>query len=138
MAEQPTLDQRPLGVGGSKVLQPEQFGLTLGLASWLMSMSKEHRDRPISSLEADILPAILLKQFKLYYKDKMPIAFLSWAMVSAEVKARLETGRGKIFVHEWRSGPTLTVIDCVSPFALKSEIIDQFLASVHGSQRGAQ
>jgi len=42
----PAGQSRPLGVAGSKALDPNTFGSVLGLATWLMSMSKDHRDLP--------------------------------------------------------------------------------------------
>jgi cytolysin-activating lysine-acyltransferase len=128
MTNKTEIDQRPLGVGGSKHLPPDEFGLILGLASWLMTMSKEHRGRPISTLDTRILPAILLKQFKLIRKDKMPVAFICWATVSDEVKARLESDETYApEITEWRSGRNLVIVECVSPFTPASEVKQHFI-----------
>ena len=128
MSDKSEIDQRPLGVGGSKALNPEEFGLFLGLASWLMSMSKEHCDRPISTIDKRVLPAILLKQFKLIRKDKMPVAFISWATVSDEVKARLESDENYApQLTEWRSGRNLVIVECVSPFGPAAEVKQHFI-----------
>jgi cytolysin-activating lysine-acyltransferase len=131
MSETPETDQRPLGVGGSKPLPPDEFGLILGLASWLMSMSKDHRDLPISTLDKRVLPAILLKQFKLIRKDKMPVAFISWATVSDEVKARLESDPAYApELAEWRSGRNLVIVECVSPFSPSAEVKQHFINGI--------
>jgi hemolysin-activating ACP:hemolysin acyltransferase len=128
MTEKSEVDQRPLGVGGSKPLPPDEFGLILGLASWLMTMSKDHRDLPIATLDKRILPAILLKQFKLIRKDKMPVAFISWATVSDEVKARLEGDEAYApEVTDWRSGRNLVIVECVSPFSPAAEVKQHFI-----------
>ncbi|NJO35487.1 MAG: toxin-activating lysine-acyltransferase [Rhodospirillales bacterium] len=128
MTDKSEIDQRPVGVGGSKPLPPDEFGLILGLASWLMTMSKEHRDRPISVLDKRVLPGILLKQFKLIRKDKMPVAFISWATVSDEVKARLESDETYApEITEWRSGRNLVIVECVSPFGPAAEVKQHFI-----------
>ncbi|NSX56903.1 toxin-activating lysine-acyltransferase [Parasulfitobacter algicola] len=118
---------KPVGVAGSEALDPNSFGKFLGLASWLMSMSKAHRDLPISTLDERILPAILLKQFKLIKKETMPVAFLSWAMVSDEVKERMSKPDARIDLTEWRSGDNLILVECISPFAPAEKIKKDFL-----------
>lgn len=95
-----------------------------------MTVSKEHRDLPISEIEKRVSPAILLKQFRIYNKGKQPIAFLSWAAVSDEVKARFESGDKSLAPHEWRCGENIVIVECVSPFAERSEIEAQFNSSL--------
>lgn len=128
MKTKKTLDQRPLGVGGSKALKPDEFGVFLGLASWLMSMSEDHKDMPFSALDDVVLPAILLKQFRLIRKDGAPVAFISWATVSDEIKSALDSGeKEKLAADEWRTGPNLIIVECVSPFAPAAIVKEHFL-----------
>lgn len=63
------------------------FGTALGQATFLMTMSKEHRELPVKDIEQILTTPILLQQFKLYSKEKQPIAFVSWATVTDEIKA---------------------------------------------------
>jgi len=107
---------------------PATFASVMGQAAWLMTLSKDHRDLPISVIEDVISPAVLLQQFKVYLKRKQPVAFLSWAAVSDEVKARFEAGTQKLEPQAWRSGTNIVVVDCVSPFADRSEIEAKFLS----------
>ena len=123
-----TGSQQPLGVHGSKALDPNEFGKFLGLACWLMTMSKEHRSLPMSVLDDRILPAILLKQFRLIKKDDTPVAFLTWALVSDETKDRLSKPDAKLQLAEWRSGTNLIIVDCVSPFAPVEKVKSDFLS----------
>jgi hemolysin-activating ACP:hemolysin acyltransferase len=118
---------RPLGVKGSAALDPNDFGMFLGLATWLMSMSKEHKDLPIGTIDRRVLPAIILKQFKLIMKDKMPVAFIAWATVSDEVEAQLEVGSDGLDLKLWRSGKNIVIIECVSPFAPTETVKSKFL-----------
>ena len=122
--------QKPLGVQGSGALDPDQFSEVLGLASWLMSMSRSHRDLPISHLDTHILPGLFLKQFRLIRAKKMPAAFLTWATVSDEVANRLKGTADAPDLREWRSGPNVIVVDCVSPFTPADKVRDDFLAEV--------
>lgn len=113
------------------------FASVMGQAVWLMSMSKDHRELPIKTVEDLLSPAILLKQFRLYSKGKQPLALVVWASVSDEVKARLESGDKKLELTEWRSGPNIVVVDCISPLHPADTFIETFMASVQEAQAGA-
>lgn len=106
------------------------FASTFGQAVWLMTMSKAHRDKTIKELENDVAPAILFRQFKLYSKGKQPVAFLTWASVSDAVKSRLDSGDKTMALEDWRSGPNIVVVDCISPFTPAESVIDKFLKAV--------
>jgi hemolysin-activating ACP:hemolysin acyltransferase len=129
MISKKPINDKPIGVGGSEALNPAGFAHFLGLASWLMSMSNDHRDLPMSVLEQRVLPGILLKQFKLIEKGKAPVAFISWAKVSDEVKQRMLEPEAVLHVSEWRSGNNVIIIECVSPFTpadkLKSDLLSR-------------
>jgi len=111
-------------------MDPATFGNALGQAVWLMSMSDDHKERAIKTIEADVLPAVLMQQFKLYSKDNRPVAFLTWAAVSDEVKARFEGGDKSLELKDWRSGKNIIIIDCVSPFNPKDVFEKTFLEEV--------
>ncbi len=114
---------------GIKTLDQQTFGSTLGQAVWLMTMSPDHRELPIKTLEDRVAPALLFRQFKLYSKDNQPVAFLTWAGVSPEVKARIDAGDKGLAPEDWRSGSEIVVMECVSPFAPVETVKQQFLAS---------
>ncbi|WP_417827114.1 toxin-activating lysine-acyltransferase [Thalassospira povalilytica] len=111
----------------AQTVDAQTFGSTMGNAVWLMTMDKAYCDRPIRDIEAMIAIPILLRQFKLYSQKDKPIAFLTWAAVSDEVKAKLDTG-GELEFNDWRSGESVVVIDVVSPFTDASAFRDRFLA----------
>jgi cytolysin-activating lysine-acyltransferase len=112
-------------------LDAQTFASVMGQAVWLMTMSKKHRDLPIREIENLVAPAILLRQFKLYSKGKQPVAFLTWANVSDEVKARLDKGERSLEIADWRSGTNIVVMDCVSPFNPAETFSQKFLSSAH-------
>ena len=102
------------------------FASALGQAVWLMSISKEHRDLPLSAIETRVTPAVLLQQFKLYMKGKQPVAFIAWAAVSDTIKESLLSGSYVLQPADWRSGSNIVIVECISPFTLQSEIEKQF------------
>jgi len=69
---------------------------------------------------------IFLQQFKVYLKDKQPVAFLTWAMASDEVKARVEAGETTLELKDWRSGTNKVVVECVSPFGAAGKFLGRF------------
>ncbi|AUQ66365.1 toxin-activating lysine-acyltransferase [Phaeobacter inhibens] len=112
----------------------QTFASVMGQAVWLMTMSKDHRDLPIRTVEDLLSPAILLKQFKLYSQGKQPLAFLIWASVSDEVKARVDSGNKQLELADWRSGTNIIVVDCISPLHSAEPFIEKFMASATEAQ----
>ena len=108
-------------------MSPEQFGTTFGIAVWLMTMDKAYADTPVKELEAKILAAILLQQFKLYSKEGQPVAFLTWAAVSDEIKGKIENEAYELELADWRSGNNIIVLECVSPFAERKLFEEEFV-----------
>ncbi len=111
-------------------MSPEQFGTTFGLAVWLMTMDKAYADTPVKELEAKVLAAILLQQFKLYSKEGQPVAFLTWAAVSDEIKRKIETEAYELELTDWRSGNNIIVLECVSPFAERKLFEEEFVKNL--------
>lgn len=124
------MSKKPFPKLNKNQMDPAKFGSTFGIAVWLMTMDKNHREKSIKELEEMILPAILLQQFKLYSKDGQPVAFLIWAAVSDEIKARIEGGNPKLELNEWRSGNSVMVLDCISPFNPKEVFEEEFWKGV--------
>lgn len=110
------------------------FSNVLGQAVWLMSMDENYKHLPIATIEGRVLPAIILRQFKLYYKDKQPIGFLTWALLDQPVTEITDfsafTGNN---LEIWRSGAAIRVVDCVSPFNDAALLRDRFLQEVASS-----
>ena len=121
--------------GALPTVDAQTFGSVMGQAVWLMTMSKTHRDLPIHTVEDLISPAILLKQFRLYSQGKQPVAFLVWASVSDEIKARIENGDKKLELPDWRSGSNIVVLDCISPLHPAQTFIDKFLNDAADAQK---
>lgn len=108
----------------------QTFASTMGQAVWLMTMSEAHKDLPIRVVEERIAPALLLHQFKLYSKGNQPVAFLVWASVNDEVKARIEAGDKKLDIKDWRSGNNIVILECVSPFNPAAVFEQKFLNEI--------
>lgn len=108
----------------------DEFLRTMGQVSWLMTLSPEHRDRSIRYLEAHLAAPLMLKQVRVVTRGKQPVAALSWAYASPEVKARIEAGGHVMALGEWRSGSEIVIVDVISPLIDKQIVINQFLGQI--------
>ena len=110
-----------------KPLEAQTFASALGQAVWLMTMDPKYRDLPIREIEARVATPIFVQQFKIYMKDKQPVAFLTWSMASDAVKSRIELGDMVLDLKDWRSGTARVVVDCVAPFGSSKVFVRKFL-----------
>jgi cytolysin-activating lysine-acyltransferase len=90
----------------------------LGEIVWLLSQSPEHKQLAIADLEWMVMPALLLRQFKLFYDTErnIPVGVVLFARVSPAVAARLDAGGRLATLDDWRSGETVRVMATVAPF----------------------
>ncbi len=116
----------------------------LAAALSLLLASPPHRHLFLADLEWRLLPAIAAGQFRLITKEGRPLAFVTWAFLSDEIRDRLKTamsqpggassGAGRLKPEEWRSGKHHVIVDFVSPFITDEEEKKRMLASVFGEQ----
>jgi cytolysin-activating lysine-acyltransferase len=115
----------------------------LGEITWLMSQSPKHKTFMIGDLEALVMPAIILRQFRLYYEKaprplavggadesapgpEVPVGVILYARVSAETAARLDAGAPTLRPQDWNSGATVRIIDYIAPFGGGKEMEEMF------------
>ena len=108
----------------------DEFISTLGRATWVLSQSKLHKAKPIEWLEANIMAALMFKQLRVFSKGKQPLAILTWAYASTAVSERLKFPQYNIALSDWRSGPDIVVVDCISPFTDSEKFKKIFLKEV--------
>lgn len=88
----------------------------------LYMRSRKHKRLLLSDLEWRLLPALSLKQFRLFTKGDRPVGFVTWALVSDEVAERLKTDKTPLKPSDWNSGEKALIIDLVAPFGGEEEI----------------
>lgn len=111
-----------------------EFSRTMGHVTWLMTLSQDHRDKPISLIEAHVAAPLMFKQVRVITKGDQPIAAVIWAYASPEVKQKIEAGGHIMALPDWRSGPEIVVVDCISPMTDGQIFIDQFMRTVKRAQ----
>jgi cytolysin-activating lysine-acyltransferase len=101
---------------------PKTVAQVLGEITWLMTQSPRHKAMPIGDLEWLVMPAILLRQFRIFYQGEQPVGVVLWALVDDLVAKRIDAGDKRMAAVEWKSGSNMRVIDVVAPFGGEAEM----------------
>jgi cytolysin-activating lysine-acyltransferase len=97
-----------------------------------MVQSPRHKPLPLADLEWLVMPAILLKQFRIFYRGERPVGVALWAQVDDAVAKRLDGGDKRLAAAEWRCGPHRRVMEVVAPFGGEQEIRRQLDTAARG------
>ena len=87
----------------------------LGDITLLMSQSPAHKHLFLADLEWLLLPPLMLRQVRVFYAGKAPIAAALWASVSEEVEKHLEAGETRLRPQDWKSGDRLWLVELIAP-----------------------
>ena len=117
-----TIAEHPRGQTGPPSKTVAQV---LGEIAWLMTQSPRHKVMPIGDLEWLVMPAILLRQFRIFYKGEQPVGVALWALADDLVARRIDAGDTRLAAVEWKSGTNMRVIDIVAPFGGEAEMRGQ-------------
>lgn len=102
----------------------------LGPALWLYAKDPIKKFMFLGDTDWAVLPPIVLDQCRLYTKNELPYAFITWALVNDAVAARLEAGQAKIAPHEWQTGDHVWIIDAIAPFGQLDETLQELRNTV--------
>lgn len=116
------------GAQGQAIPPPKTVAQVLGEITWLMTQSPRHKAIPLGDLEWLIMPAVLLKQFRMFYKGEQPVGVAVWALVDDFVAKRIDANDRRLTAVEWKSGPHLRIIELVAPFGGEGEMREQVAA----------
>lgn len=106
---------------------PKTVSQVLGEITWLMTQSPRHKAIPLGDLEWLVMPAILLKQFRIFYKGEQPVGVALWALTDEIVAKRIDAGGNRLTVVEWKGGANIRIVDTVAPFGGEAEMRGQVL-----------
>ncbi len=104
---------------------PKTVSQLLGEITWLMTQSPRHKQIPIGDLEWLVMPALLLRQFRMFYKGEQPVGVAVWAMADDLVARRIDGGETPLTAVEWKSGSNLRIVDIIAPFGAEAEMREQ-------------
>jgi cytolysin-activating lysine-acyltransferase len=101
----------------------------MGEITWLMTQSPRHKAIPLGDLEWLVMPALLLRQFRIFYKGEQPVGVALWALVDDLVAKRIDAGDRRLTAVEWKSGAAMRIVDIVAPFGGEAEMRAQLGAA---------
>ncbi|MEA2892250.1 MAG: cytolysin-activating lysine-acyltransferase [Bradyrhizobium sp.] len=97
----------------------------LGEIAWLMTQSPRHKAVPLGDLEWLVMPALLLRQFRIFYSGEQPVGVALWALADDLVAGRIDAGDKRLASVEWKSGSNMRIVDIVAPFGGEAEMLGQ-------------
>ena len=103
-------------------LPPKTVSQVLGEITWLMTQSPRHKAIPLRDLEWLLMPALLLRQFRIFYNGQQPVGVALWALVDDLVAKRIDAGDNRLSAVEWKSGSNTRIVELVAPFGGETEI----------------
>ena len=104
---------------------PKTVAQVLGEITWLMTQSPRHKAIPLGDLEWLLMPAILLRQFRIFYKGEQPVGVALWALADKLVAKRIDGGDCRLTAVEWKSGAVMRIVELVAPFGGEAEMRGQ-------------
>lgn len=106
----------------------------LGPVTWLMMQQGATRHSLISDLEWRVMPPLVLDQAKLYMREQMPLAFVSWAKLSAEAAHRYRQAPHRLTPADWQGGDQVWLIDLVAPYGGVQDILTDIRRNILAGQ----
>ena len=96
----------------------------------VMMRSTPQRHLFLADLEWFLLPALALRQYKIYSDGKQVQAFAVWAFLSENVERRLIGDGTKLRPSDWRSGERLWLIEMVGPNVNSQQVFGQLIGDL--------
>ena len=121
-ASQPAHAGHRAGAAQGQAGPPKTVAQVLGEIAWLMTQSPRHKAVPLGDLEWLVMPAILLRQFRMFYKGEQPVGVALWALADDLVAKRIDAGDARLAAVEWKSGSNMRIVDIIAPFGGEAEM----------------
>ena len=102
----------------------------LGQVAWLMMQSPAHKHLFFADMEWLVMPALMLKQFRVFRKDNTPVALATWAYLDEESEARITDNVRRLRPGDWKSGDRLWLIDLIAPFGGNDQVLKELREQV--------
>ncbi len=106
----------------------------LGPVTWLMLTGAATRNTLLSELEWRVLPALVLDQAKLYFREGSPVAYASWAMLSDTAAQRYRQAPHHLAASDWHSGSQIWLVDILAPFGGAQQVLADLRENVFKGQ----
>lgn len=98
--------------------RPERFD-ELGKLCWLWMNSPLQLEWNLDAATRFLLPPVELRQFHLIERDGLPVAYCSWAWLTAQAECAYMLNPAVIKLEDWQGGDRLWFVDWVAPFSAR-------------------
>lgn len=106
----------------------------LGPMTWLMLQHSATRNILLGEIEWRLMPALVLDQARLHMREESPLAFVTWARLSAEAAERYRQPPHRLAPADWKSGDQIWVVDLVAPFGGAADALKELKEKVFPGQ----
>lgn len=96
---------------------------TLGAVTSIMLASPLHRHVFLTELDWLVVPAITTGQIRVFHHGTVPVAFATWAYLSADVAERFKGGMGRLKPQDWQSGEDIWLVELCAPYGGVKELL---------------
>ncbi len=105
---------------------------SLGIVLELLSRSEYHKQQHmVRYIRKNILPAFQYRQTKMYMNSSgVPVAFISWAGISDEVKREIHQIGRSLRYSEWRCGGNIFFNDFIAPYGHVKFVVRDILHNI--------
>lgn len=107
-----------------------------GEICWLMTQSPLQQEWPIKSLKRWVLPALMHQQFRIYHREGIPVAYVSWAWMSKVIEERYVKSPNSLQPKEWKCGDRVWMVDFVAPFGDAKMVLADLRNNLFKDQQG--
>jgi cytolysin-activating lysine-acyltransferase len=97
-----------------KINSQMSFSQIIGDIIFIMMKAPYYKHLFLNDLEWLVLPAVKLRQMRIFRDENMPLGYISWANISEEVENRLLEGIYRIKPNDWNSGDRVWIIDNIN------------------------
>lgn len=108
---------------------PEGHLADLGAMTFLASLSRYHKTRPLAQVQAGFDIPLRLSQYRVLRSNGYPRAFFTWAGLSPEAERHFAVDHAPLRPEQWNSGDSLWVVDLAAPFGHLDQVIRMMAAN---------
>jgi cytolysin-activating lysine-acyltransferase len=102
----------------------------LGPVIWLMMQQSATRHTLLSELEWRVMPALVLDQEKIYMRENVPIAYVSWAKMFEQCVAHYKNPPHQLIAADWKSDEQIWIINVITLFGGGQEVMKDLRENV--------
>lgn len=94
-----------------------------GSMVYLSGLTRHHRQQSLANIMSTLEPPLRLGQYRIIRSDGYPRAFLTWAGLGSVQERRFSIEHKALHPEDWNSGPSVWLVDFVSPFGHIEKIV---------------